>query len=152
MPVYKFEARQRAVDLFLGLRIDRAAAAIVNATTAYFTITGGPILLTGLIGTVTVASGANLCSWLAEPTDGADVPICADLDINPAVLGAHLTITGVGNAAMTYNASATGLPMLATRQVIPIGDLSFVAAATDGSSSWTMFYVPLTEAAYVEAA
>jgi len=152
MPVYDFETKQRIVDLHLGLRIDRAVATHDNATTPYFTVSGGPVLLTGLVGTVVVASGANLCSWAATPTTGAATSVSGDLDINGLVTGTHLTITGVGNAAMRSNATATSLGMLATKVVIPIGTFDFIAAAADGSTIWSMWYVPLTEAAYVIAA
>lgn len=152
MPVYNFENKQRAVDLFLGLRVDRAASTHLGATTPYFTIAGGPILVTGLFGIVTVASGANACSWAFNPTTGTSGSVSGNLDIDPAVVGGIITITGVGNAAMTYNASATGLAMLATKVVIPIGTLDFIAAAADGATSWTLFYVPLLEASYAVAA
>jgi hypothetical protein len=139
-------------QLLLGKKVERATAAHAAATTPYFTINTGRVLLTGLVGTCVTESGANNCSWVAEPTAGADVPICGNLDINPLVAGELMTITGVGSAAMTYNASATGLPMLANPVVLPVGDLSFIAAAAEGSSSWTLFYIPIDDGAYVTAA
>jgi len=137
--------------LILGKKVERAASTHIAATTPYFHVYTGKVLLTGLVGIITVASGANACSWLGEPTTGTDQPICASLDINPALVGDLLTITGVGSAAMTYNASATGLPMLGTKVLLPIGDLSFIAAAADGATSWTLFYIPIDDGAYVEA-
>lgn len=145
-------SRMKIADIVLGIRVDRAAATHINATTPYFTVSGGPILLTGLVGTITVASGANATNWEATPTAGATVPLSAALDIDPALVGDLYTITGVGSDAGTYNASATGLAMMTSNQIIPVGAISFVAAAADGASSWSLWYVPLALGASVVAA
>lgn len=140
-------------NMALGLRVDRAAAAHSGATTAYFNIKGGKVLMTGLVGEITAASGANACSWQSNPTTGTTGPVCAALDIDPALVGDALTITGVATGAMTYNASATGLPMMSVKGVVlPIGALEFISAAADGSSKWSIWYIPLEDGAYVEAA
>lgn len=153
MPVYNFENKQRLADLKLGLRVDRAAAAHAAAVTAYFTIAGGPVLLTALVGTVTVeAVGITNFHWETLPTNGAVSPVSALLDVDPAIVGSLLTITGVGSTAMTYNASATGLAMMTTRVVLPIGALNAEISAASGSTSWSLFYIPLDEASYVVAA
>ncbi len=150
---YDFEERQKIADLKLGLRVDRAASAHLAAVTPYFTIAGGPVLLTGLAGTVTVeAVGITNFHWETLPTNGAVSPVCAILDVDPAIVGSLLTITGVGSAPMTYNASATGLAALATKVVLPIGALNAEIANASGSTSWSLFYLPLTEAAYVVTA
>ena len=150
--LYNDSTRSMIATIALGLRVDRAVSTHLAATTPYFTVSGGPILLTGLLGTVVVASGANLSSWAATPTTGAATSLSGDLDIDPAVAGGHLTITGVGNAAMTYNASATGLAMMATAVIVPIGTLDFIAAAADGSTVWSMWYKPLAVGATVVVA
>jgi len=148
MPAYNFSARQRVADINLGLRVDRADATHAAATTPYFNIIGGKVLMTGLVGQINTASGANLCSWEANPTTGTAQPVCADLDINPALIGDALTITGVGTEAMTYNASVSGLPMMSARGVVlNVGTLDLIAAAADGATSWSLFYVPLEDGA-----
>ena len=154
MPAYDFDNIQRAGDLHLGLRIDRAASAHLAAVTPYFTIAGGPVLLTGLIGLVTVqATGApENFHWETLPTNGAVSPVCALLDVDAAIIGSLLTITGVATDAMTYNASLTGLAMMTTNVVLSIGALNAEIADSTGTTSWTLFYLPLTEAAYVVAA
>ena len=149
---YNASTRQRIADIGLGFRVDRTVSTHINATTPYFTISGGPILLTGLVGRVVVASGANACSWAATPTAGAATSLSANLDINPAVTGDLITITGVGSDAMTYNASVTGLAMMTTNVIVPIGTLDFIAAAADGSTVWSMFYYPLAVGANVVVA
>ncbi len=153
MANYNKSTRQRVADLVAGLRVDRDAATHAAATTHYFKITGGKVLMTGLVGEVTVASTANACSWVANPTTGtATQPVCANLDIDPAVVGDALTITGVGSEAMTYGGSATGLPMMSVKGVVLCaGYLDFIAAAAVGATKWSIFYVPIDDGAYVEA-
>jgi hypothetical protein len=139
-------------DIQLGICVKRAAAALAAAQTPIFTIAGGAVLLTAFFGKITVASGANAVHIQAAPTTGTAIPIAANLDIDPALVGDYLTITGVGTDAMKYNATTTGLCMMGYKGIIlPIGTLDYHAAAADGSVAWTMFYVPLETGAYVAA-
>ena len=141
-------------DIQLGIRVERAAANLAGAATTIFTVSGGAVLMTGFYGKITTASGANATHLEHAPTTGTLIPICADLDINPALLGDYLTITGAGDVAMTYNASASGLPMFGSAKgvILPIGNFKYHAAAADGAASWTMFYIPLEDGASVAAA
>jgi len=152
MPNYNQSEKKAIISVVLGIRVDRATEALAAALTPLFTIVGGKVLMTGFYGVITTASGANLTHLEATPTTGTSQPVCADLDINPAIVGDVLTITGVGNAAMTYNASVTGLPMMASKGVIlSPGTLDVHPAAADGAVEWTMFYIPLDDGAYVTA-
>jgi hypothetical protein len=139
-------------DIQLGIEVNRAAAAMVAALTPIFTIVGGPVLLTAFFGKMTVIGGANNVHIEATPTVGATVPIAANLDINSMIVGEYFTITGVGSDAAKYNATATGLCMMAYKGIIlPVGTLDYHAAAAEGTMAWTMFYVPLERGAYVAA-
>ena len=114
----------------IGLRVDRAAAALVNAETAIFYVKGGAVLMTGFFGKITVASGANATHLTHVPTTGTSIPIAANLDIDPALVGDYLTITGVGTDAMKYNASTTGLCMMAYKGIVlSIGSFCYHSAA-----------------------
>lgn len=146
--MFNQSTRQMLANMGVGLRVDRDAAALAAATTPYFTITG-VIQLTGLYGLITVASGANLCSWSATPTAGTATSMCADLDINPALVGDLLGITGVVATAMTYGGAVVGMmqPLIITAGVI-----NFIAAAADGTISTHLFYLPLTAGANVVVA
>ena len=154
MPVRNYNASTIDViaDIQLGIMVERATATLAAADTPIFNILVGPVLMTGFFGKITVASGANATHISAAPTTGTAIPIAANLDIDPALVGDYLTITGVGSDAMIYNASAVGLRMMACKGVIlPIGTLNYHAAAADGSVAWTIFYVPLATGAYVTA-
>ena len=138
--------------LRLGRKVDKAAANLTNAATTLFTVSAGRVLMTGFIGTITGASAANSCTWAHAPTTGTAQPIAAALDIDPALVGDNVTITGVASAAATYNASATGLPMMANPVILSPGNLQITPAAASGAMSWTMFYIPIDDGAYVSAA
>ena len=146
--MFNQSTRNMLANMGVGLRVDRAAAALTAATVPFFTVTG-VIQLTGLYGLVTVASGANLCSWSVNPTAGTTTSLCADLDINPALVGDVLGITGVVATAMTYGGAAVGImqPL-----VITAGTIDFIAAAADGSISAHCYFLPLTVGANVVAA
>lgn len=147
-----YQAGKALRRLHLGIKADRAAAALAAATTPYYTIATGRVLLTGLIGTITVASGANACSWVANPTTGtATQVLCAALDINPALVGDSLVITGLAADAMIYG-GAGGLGTMARNVVLLPGTLDFIAAAADGSTSWVAFYFPIDDGATLVAA
>lgn len=76
MPYYDEFTRQRVRDIALGVRVDRAAATLAAATTPYFTVVG-EVMVLGLVGKITVAAGANACSWSVNPTEGTTTSICA---------------------------------------------------------------------------
>ena len=136
--------------LHYGIPLSRPAFVHLAATTPYFGIVGGRVLLTGLVGSVVVAAGANACQWVANPTTGtATQVLCAALDINPALVGDSLVITGIVANAMTYG-GAGGLGAMAAPVLLLIGTLDFIAAAADASStSWTLTYVPWDDGAYM---
>jgi hypothetical protein len=140
-------------DIQLGICVERAAAATAGALTPMFNIIGGPVLMTAFYGKVTVeAVGATTIVIAATPTVGATVPVSASLDVDPAVVGSYLTITGLASDAMKYNATAGGLGMFLYKGIIiPVGTLDYTGGAASGSIAWTMFYVPLTTGAYVTA-
>jgi hypothetical protein len=140
--------REMIGNMALGLRVDRAAAALAAATTPFFTVTG-QIQVMALYAVVTVASDANACSWSVNPTDGTTVKICGDLDINPAIAGDILGITGVLATAMTYGGAVVGImqPL-----IITAGTIDFIAAAADGTISAHIIYIPLSTGANVVTA
>lgn len=145
MPYYNNLTRTRMADVNLGLRVDRASATHAATTTAYFTVSG-VIYLTGLVGTVVTASGANACRWTAVPTSGTQTYLCASTDIDAALAGDLLSITGVVATGIGYGGGITGMMQ---PHYVTTGSISFIAAAADGATSWSLFYVPVSDGAYV---
>lgn len=139
----------------LGLSVSRATAALPQTTqSALFTVTGGRIILTSIIGEVTtvIQTQANNTKIVSNPTTGTDVDLCAVLDITADQVGCLYGITGTFSDAMVgANAGATIIP--ARMIVIPVGTVDLSCAASNtGSVKWTLTYVPLDAGASVTAA
>lgn len=142
-------------DIALGRKVDRATAALPQTTAGtLFTVTGGRILLTSIVGEVTtiIQTQANATKLQSVPTTGTAVDLCATLDITADEVGCLYGITGTLATAMVgANAGATVIPTVAL--VVPIGAIKLNCAASNtGSVKWSITYVPLDNAATVAAA
>lgn len=143
----------RAINL--GRKVERATATLPQtAAHALFTVTGGRVVLTSIVGEVTtiIQNQANNTKLTANPTTGTSVDICAVLSIANDEVGCLYGITGLFTDAMVgANAGATVIPR--NPVVLPIGTLDLDCAASNtGSVKWTLTYYPLDVGAYVEAA
>lgn len=140
-----------------GFRVDRASDTLPAGpgagTEALFTVSGGRVLILGLIGEVTVAiqNQANDTKLTANPTVGTSVDLCAALNIANDELGALYSITGAFTDAMIGGvAGAVGIP---EPFVVPEGTIDLDCAATNtGEIKWSLWYVPLDAGASVAAA
>jgi len=139
-----------------GRMIERATLVLAAATTPIFSIAGGRILLTNIIGTITTLIGGAANVYLqVNPTvaTATTTPLCAALNINAYPVGDILGITGVPGDAMIPAATGSAIPSLTMPVVIPIGDIEFVCdAAPGGAVQWSIWYRPLDDAAYAVAA
>jgi hypothetical protein len=149
--------------LLLGNKIDRATATLPQtATGSIFTVSGGRIVLTSLVGEVTVALGATATSLniVHTPTVGTVGDLCAATVCTSDTVGTLYSITGVPADLMSaekiggtvvpvdYN---TGLPLRGL--ILPIGAIGLKASASDtGSVKWSITYVPYDNGASVVAA
>jgi hypothetical protein len=90
--------------LLRGIKVSRATAALPQTTAgALFTISGGKVLVTGLIGEVTtvIQTQADNTKLTFDPTDaGATQDLCAVLDITADAVGTMYSITGTPATAM----------------------------------------------------
>jgi len=146
--MFNQSTRHMLSNMGVGLRVDRAAAALTSATVTFFTVTGR-VRLTGLYGVVTVAGSTNACSWTVNPTAGTTTSICGNLDIDPALVGDILGITGVLATAMTYGGAAVAMMQPLD---ITAGAIQFISAAAEGTISTHLTYLPLTADGAVVAA
>jgi len=89
---------------------------------------------------------------IANPTVGADVDMCADLNIVGAAVGSTLNITGTLANAMVYTGGAAGQAQAADL-IVHAGtiDLNTVVTPATGKIKWTLHYIPLEKDATVEA-
>lgn len=141
--------------ILFGQKVDRATAALPQTTqSALFTVSGGRVLITSIVGEVTtvIQTQANNTKIVSNPTTGTDVDLCAVLDITADQVGCLYGITGLFSDAMVgANAGATVVPRNAV--VVPAGTIDLSCAASNtGSVKWSVTYVPLDNGASVTAA
>ena len=100
-----------------------------------------------IIGEVTVAieNQPNNTKLVANPTVGADVDLCAVLDIDNDVIGTLYTITGTFADAMDDAVSGA---LEAGPGIIIVADGTidlYCAASNTGETKWILHYVPLDD-------
>jgi len=139
----------------LGLQVSRATATLPQTTQgALFTVSGGRIALTAIVGEVTtiVQNQANNTKIIANPTTGTDVDLCAALNIAADEVGCLYGITGLfSDALVGAAAGASVLPR--NRIIVPEGTIDLDCAASNtGAVAWDLWYVPLDTGASVAAA
>jgi len=143
--VFKGIAARRNI---LGARVSKATAALPQGTVdPLFTILGGRVLLTGLVGEVTTAiqSAAANIKIQSNPTTGTTVDIAADLNATSDEIGCMYGITGAfGDAVVGTNAGATVL--LSHPVVLDIGTLDLECGeSVTGNIKWIATYMPWDE-------
>lgn len=143
-----------------GRSVERATALPPQGTTGnIFSITGGKVRVTSIVGEVTTLIGAvaNATKLIHDPTGvGANVDLCATLDINAKAVGVLLSIVGVLATAM----KATTLWMVVPADNIPYPGLilgpgaivlSCAGSSVTGAIKWTLTYEPIDAAGVVTA-
>lgn len=140
-----------------GGKVDRTAATLpATAQTPYFTVAGGRVLITAMIGEVTTAvqAQATTVQLIATPTSGTAVNLSnATGDVNAKEVGATIALaTTLGGTLVVNNAGATVLPLV-NGFVVRTGTIDFKTGATStGATKWSLFYVPIDAGATVVAA
>lgn len=141
----------------LGIMVERATATLPQKTAeALFNVVGGRVAITQIVGQVTTAiqAQANNTKLTANPTTGTAVDMCAVLDIASDEVGTLYGISGTisdNDALIGINAGL--VPAQLRDVIVNVGsiDLSCAASST-GSVKWVLFYYPIDDGAYVEAA
>lgn len=155
MPHYNQSARQSIADINLGMRVDKSTATLPAGTAgALFNVIGGRVAIKGILGEVTtvVQTQANNTKLTANPTVGTSVDLCAVLDISADEVGCLYGITGNVGDALT-GADAGYAPLPEQPLVAAVGTIDLDCAATNtGSVKWSIWYVPVDDGAYIEAA
>jgi len=146
-------------ELTTGIRVNRATDTLPQtADEAIFTITGGRVLVVGLIGEVTTVIGAgttpNLSIKFNPDATGADTVLATDLDIGDDAAGTLYSLTGDFSAAVTEGLLVLESPaMVQTPFVLSEGDIEIeMDESVTGSVSWSIVYVPWDTGAEIAAA
>jgi len=136
--------------------IVKADGAVLGAADDLFTITGGPIMVTNLVGIVTTQIGAGLstCQIVEAVTaPAANVNLSTAVDIDGDLVGGSYTFTAVALPVLTPT-PAGALPLVPeVKWLCPIGTINATtSAARDGVIAWYITYKPLSPASVVVAA
>lgn len=142
-------------QVVLGTRVDRATAALPATTTGgLFTIAGGPVIVTAILGEVTtvIQTQANNTKLVFNPTaTGASQDMCAVLDTSADPVGEIYTISGTVGDALRSDL-LIGNPVLQNALYCAEGVIELSCAATNtGSVKWSIWYVPAETGATVTA-
>lgn len=132
-----------------GTRNDKAAAVLPATTTAtIFTVAGGRLMLTALVGQVTTIMSATATNLkvTSTPTVGSAVDLCINGAVTSKEVGALVALpAAVASALVVANAGAvTSPPGLSL--IIPAGTIQITTDATNtGAMKWSMLWIPLDD-------
>ncbi|MHC4647048.1 MAG: hypothetical protein ACYTBJ_16255 [Planctomycetota bacterium] len=134
--------------------VARASSTLPQSTsTAYFTVTGTCWVMPIVSRVETVIQAqANNAKWIANPTVGASVDMCATADITGAAAESTFSITGTLTDALVITAGGAG-----TGQAAPVrvraGTIEFSCdASSTGATSVDLHYMPIDAGATITAA
>ena len=141
-------------NMGVGIVVHRAAATIA-ADQDLFSIDGGPVLLTGFLGHVTVAigGGSQDIEFDLDPDDGgSNVTLATILLIDGDVTGTMYTLNtsfaGVAIATLDHALNAS----LEVPIALAPGDIVLDVTGTEaGEVEWFATYVPLVKTATLTA-
>lgn len=139
-----------------GTHVARATASLPQtATSNLFTVAGGQVLITALIGTVTTIfqNSDPVLKITSTPTTGSAIDVASTVDTTSLEAGGHLVCEGDGTALVKSNAGAAYMSAGVGFWVCPAGTIDLTAGASKtGAIKWDLFYIPIDEGASVVAA
>ena len=142
----------------LGLKVDRATAALPQSTTGtIFTVSGGRVVITGLVGEVTtvLGAGANSLTLGYAPTVGvgdATVLGRGAVSLLTAPVGTHVAANPGGDVFVDL-ATQAGVAFPAIGLLVDVGSVTVTTTASvTGSVKWSITYIPFEDAGVVAAA
>lgn len=133
----------------LGEMVSRPAETLPTSAAPrnMFTVSGGRVLLTLILGEVTtiIQAQANATKLTFDPdAAGATVDLCATLDINADAVGSIYRITGNPTVAMLDNLNIAQGGLVAAPLILKPGKIILNCAATNtGATKWDAWYIPL---------
>lgn len=146
MSVYNDSAAFRKA--ILGARAQKSTGTLAATTIPLFTIAGGLVAVTSLVGRVTTAiTVANSYKLQHNPTAGTTKDLCtaADLGTTDTALG-EILVAKIGTA-IAVGAAAVGPP-----EILETGQIESVSAGTDGVILWVCTWLPVDDGATLVAA
>lgn len=127
-----------------------------TATSTLFTVTGGRVIITSLVGTVSTVIGgtATTVALGTAPTVGtaATGGIASATAVTSKEAGTHVWLPAAAGSALVVGANAGAAAQLLGGQayVVSAGTITWTtSASTTGAISWALTYIPLDDGAAV---
>jgi hypothetical protein len=144
----------------LGILVSKATGTVANGTTSLFTIAGGRVLITSLVGRVTTAIGATTSNakLVYNPTAaGTSFDMCTAVDIASDAVEQTYYITGsVASTGALLVGGAVGQanPIFEDGYLVQAGAIeqNLSADPVGGAITWSVTYVPYDVGASLVAA
>lgn len=130
--------------------ITKNTGTLAASTVPLFTIAGGIVAVTSLVGLATVSiTVANSYKLQINPTAGdtSDLVAATDIGTTDTVAGTVLGFDGAPASSIVKGAGGLQRPLF-----LPAGQIEHVSTGTDGAITWYLTYVPLDDGATVVAA
>jgi len=138
--------------------IEKADGAVLNGNDPLFTITGGPILVTGIYGIVTtvLVGAANGTLQATTTTPAATVALSTTVAIDNDAAGTSYRFVGATGVLTPDTNGAKIIDPVTVKDckfLVPIGNINFKgSAAATGVIKWYMTYKPLSPNSVVTVA
>lgn len=147
-------------DAYQPKTVTKVLTTITNGNNNLFTVAGGPVKITELVGYVTTEIEGKSCliNYNFDPTTPAtDTAFATDgtaLEINADTVGTSYTWGGAIATDLVANAYGVGVAMPSTGIVVPAGSLELAAVVSTSATGEITFYLryePLVSGATVTA-
>lgn len=136
----------------LGTQVDRATEHMADKD--IFSVNGGRVLITGLVGTVTTAigGGSEDIELDFDPDNAeATIALCTATLIDADPIGTMYTLAAAVGSALTIGTQTVAIGP-SSPWVLEEGDIVLDETGTEvGSIQWTLWYLPVDEGATVTA-
>jgi len=135
-----------------GIKVERAAAVLpATGNQTIFTVAGGRVIVTGIVGEVTTvmtATATNVKVTAVGTTSTVATDMCANTAVTSLAVGNLFAATTPGSAGQTGSAVS-----LNNETVVPVGVIRITTDATNtGAMKWLITYIPLDTGASITAA
>lgn len=144
-------------SLQFGLKVDRAVATVPQtAYGALFNVTGGLVVITGLVGVFVTAGDATVTTakFTSTPATGTAVDLSTATAITSTELGSMIALPAASGGATVVKVAGGGVQLAAgTGYIVPVGSVGITTSAGNAATvRWVATYVPLDNGAALTAA
>jgi len=153
--VSKTDLRDYDDNVFLGIKVTRAAADVFDGTqTALFTVAGGKVLVTHLTietGGAALDAGPQNHSIVMNPTVGTDIAMCAVYGAGGNEVGTIFSCPFDVSVAL-QGTNGGGAYQPANGWIAPEGTIDLLSAGdigTGGGTGYCELFIPLDDGATV---